>query len=60
MDKYKEASHLANLIAANSLSKLSIPIFIWTLDVAMIFHSFSVCIHDKHYLYLNAEIHYYV
>ena len=34
-DKYKAASDLISLIAVKSLSKSSIPIFMWTLEVAM-------------------------
>ena len=35
MDRYNAASDLINLIAAKSLSKSSIPIFICTLEVAI-------------------------
>ena len=34
-DRYKAASDLISLIAAKSLSKSSIPMFIWTLEVAI-------------------------
>jgi len=35
MDRYKAASDRISLIAAKSLSKSSIPIFMWTLEVAI-------------------------
>ena len=34
-DRYRAASDLISLIAVKSLSKSSIPIFIWTLEVAI-------------------------